>query len=128
MKKKLLLIDDIREFLSMLKLTLSGDYDVETAKNGVEALELLQNGYQPDVIVTDLCMPSMDGYELISRIKESDDFKKIPVIVLSNSERKKDEEKVLKQGAHTFIRKSYVPIEYRTELEHSINSLLKHAS
>ncbi len=127
MKKKILLIDDIREFLTMLKLVLSGDYDVTTAQNGQDALNLLQNGYYPDVIVTDLRMPYMDGYELVTQVKKNDDFKKIPVIVLSDHDGKSDKDRVLQQGAYTFIRKSYVPIEFRTELQYSLNSLLQSA-
>ncbi len=122
-KKKILLVDDIREFLSMLKLMLARDFDVITAANGREALGLLEDGLRPDAIVTDLCMPYMDGYELISNVKESNDYKKIPVIVLSNSDRNKDKEDALNKGVYTYIRKSFIPQEFRTELNHSLSAV-----
>lgn len=128
MKNKVLLIDDIREFLTMLKLMLSRNYEVVTARNGQEALELMQNGYQPDVIITDLYMPYLNGHELVSRVKESDDLKKIPIIVLSESDRKKDKESVLKLGVHNYIQKSFVPVEFRSKLQYSLDSLLQNAS
>ena len=55
---------------------------VESATNGVEALELLGN-FVPDVIITDLSMPRMDGVELVSRIRQLDLFSKTPIVVLA---------------------------------------------
>ncbi len=84
MKKKVLLVDDIKEFRSMIRILLSGNYDVVTAEDGEEAQSMMHRGLHPDVIITDLIMPRMDGYQLISYMKNDGKLKNIPIIVLSN--------------------------------------------
>ena len=128
MKKKVLLVEDIMEFRAMLKIILSGEYEVVTARDGREALDMLYDGYRPDAIVTDLKMPEMDGYELISQVKNDDEYKKIPIIVLTHSDRNADKEKSLKKGVYTYIQKSYIPKEFQTELARSLTYVTQCAS
>jgi len=63
MKKKVLLVDDKNEFRKLVKIYLAKKFEVETAENGLQALVMLQNGYLPDLIVSDLMMPEIDGLE-----------------------------------------------------------------
>lgn len=128
MKKKVLLVDDIMEFRAMLKIILSGNYEVITARDGREALQMLHNGFTPDAIVTDLKMPEMDGYELISSVKEDDDYKTIPIIVVTHSDRNKDKEESLKKGVYTYIQKSYYAEGFQSELHQSLCEVLDVAS
>ena len=72
---------DIREALSAM-LGEEG-YDVLAAADGQEALEKLEAGARPTVIVLDLMMPRMNGFDFLERVRESDDLRRIPVVVLS---------------------------------------------
>ncbi|MDX1628756.1 MAG: response regulator [Fulvivirga sp.] len=81
--KKILLIDDTLSLLDEVKDILSMEgYEVYTATNGFEGLEKTSTK-RPDLIITDLVMPEMDGYMLVEKLKSLDKFKKVPIIVLS---------------------------------------------
>lgn len=123
MKKKVLLIDDQKEFSMLLKIFLSKKYTVETSENGLRALARLQNGYFPDVIVTDLMMPEVDGKTFIMQIKNSGAFNHIPIIVLSSIDRSSEKVDLLKSGASDYIIKPFNP----DELDIRIDKVLKTA-
>ena len=124
MKKKILLVDDIKEFRSLLKIILSGNYEVVTAEDGEEALILMESGLNPDVIVTDLIMPRMDGFQFISRIKSSDPYKNIPIIVLSNVDKNSKKETLRKSGINNFINKPFNARELQDGLHRSLSHAL----
>lgn len=124
MKKKVLLIDDIKEFRALVKIFLSEKFEVVTAKDGMEALAYLENGMKPDAIVTDLMMPRLDGYQLISRLKNDDQFKDIPVIVLSNIDKHKDREELARTGICGYLIKPFSPNELKENLEKMISKAL----
>lgn len=79
---------------------------VYTAKDGVEALNLLERN-KVDMVVTDLEMPVMHGYELISRLRKDARFKNLPIIVLTSRGTKKHEEKAFELGADGYIVKPF---------------------
>lgn len=124
MKKKILLIDDIKEFRALVKIFLSGQYEVITARDGLEALSMLESGLTPDVIVTDLMMPRLDGYQLISTLKNQESFKKIPVIVLSNVDKRQDRETLSEKGVYGYLTKPFSPDELRENLYHMLDNAL----
>ena len=124
MKKKILLIDDIQEFRALVKIFLSSRYEVITARDGLEALSMLENGLIPDVIVTDLMMPRLDGYQLISKLKEIEPYKHIPVIVLSNVDKKTDKEELTRKGIYGYLNKPFSPDELRDSLNQMLNNAL----
>ena len=124
MKKKILLIDDIKEFRALVKIFLSSRYEVITARDGLEALSLLESGLTPDVIVTDLMMPRLDGYQLISRLKNEESFKNIPVIVLSNVDKRQDREELSSKGIYGYLNKPFSPDELREGLYHMLSNAL----
>ena len=123
MKKKILLVDDIKEFRTLVKIILSGNYDVVTAADGEDALKKIEKGLLPDVIVTDLMMPRVDGYQLINRIKSGSTHNKIPVIVLSNVDGLKEREALKKQGVSGYIIKPFNTEELREGLSQSLSSV-----
>ena len=123
MKKKILLIDDKEEFRRLVKIFLSNRYEVETAENGLKALSMLQNGYFPDLIVTDLMMPEIDGKAFLNHIKNSGVFNEIPVIILSSIDKSSKKIELLKSGAMDYMNKPFNP----AELDIRIQNILKTA-
>ena len=123
MKKKILLVDDIKEFRTLVKIILSGNYDVVTAEDGEDALNKIEEGLHPDVIVTDLMMPRVDGYQLITTIKSGSDSSKIPVIVLSNVDKADERKKLHEQGVYKYLIKPFNADELKEGLGKSLSSV-----
>lgn len=117
MNKKILIIDDNNEFRRLTKTILMSKYEVETAINGIEAFALLQNGYLPDLIVTDLMMPGMGGKGFVEQIKSSGAFRHIPVIVLSSIDKSDEKIQLLQLGASDYLEKPYNPSELLIRIE-----------
>ncbi|MCF8235771.1 MAG: response regulator [Bacteroidales bacterium] len=86
MKKKILVIDDELSIRMLLENFLKKDYDVVTKNDGMEALKWMEDGNIPDLVVADIQMPNLDGYEFIKNIRASGYFKDIPLIMLSGIE------------------------------------------
>jgi len=80
---KLLLVDDNRDMLHYLRSILEKDYDIISAENGSEALDILTASEGIDLVVSDVMMPEMDGYDLLSKIRKIDVFKGLPVILVT---------------------------------------------
>ncbi len=91
------------------KLTSSG-FKLLSAKNGEDALKFLKSN-TPDVIVTDLILPSMSGFELLQKIDMEPTWKKIPVMVLSNLDSETDREKAKMLGARKFFVKASISLD-----------------
>ena len=123
MKKRILLVDDKGEFRRLVQIFLSKNYKVETAENGLHALALLQNGYLPDIIVSDLIMPEVDGKVLVEQVKASGMFQHIPIVILSSINKSAKKIELIKSGAGDYLVKPFNP----TELEVRIERLLKTA-
>jgi CheY-like chemotaxis protein len=124
MKKKVLLVDDIKEFRALLKIFLSSKYEVITAQDGLDAMAMLEGGLNPDAIVTDLVMPRLDGYQLISQLKNSGPYQNIPIIVLSNVDKAKERIKLKICGVCGYIIKPFNPQELKEGLEKLLNEAM----
>ncbi len=106
----LLIVDDEMLNISILANVLSGSYRILVAKSGEQALGLL-NTDKVDLVLLDIVMPEMDGYEVCKRLKSDDQTRNIPVIFISARGEDEDEERGLKTGAVDYIRKPfYLPI------------------
>lgn len=107
---KLLIVDDDEMGIEMLELTLKqAGYDILRAANGSEALNMM-NGDKPDLIITDVMMPVMDGFELCRRCKADGDLHKIPIILYStNYTDLKEKELGLGLGASLYLVKPALP-------------------
>jgi putative nucleotidyltransferase with HDIG domain len=103
---KILVVDDMEEGLYMVETILKGSgYEVITAKDGLEALNKLKEE-SIDIIISDILMPKMDGFQLCRECKKDESLKKIPFIFYTATYTdKKDEEFALSLGAEKFIRK-----------------------
>ncbi|HCE56853.1 MAG TPA: two-component system response regulator [Prolixibacteraceae bacterium] len=115
--KKILIIDDKPSISKIIVQILSKTYEVSTQEDGLQALTWLHAGNIPDLIITDLQMPNMDGIELIKRVKESGFFRDIPVVVLSSKDSSADRIKCLKMGAEDYLVKPFNPEELLIRIE-----------
>jgi methyl-accepting chemotaxis protein len=104
-KKKLLAVDDDEIFLVMLENMLKGDYEVITTKSGKEALGLFFQGLVPQMVLLDLMMPEMDGWDTFSRIRAISGLHDTPIAIFTSSDDPKDMEKARNMGAVDFIKK-----------------------
>ncbi|MCM8804298.1 MAG: response regulator, partial [Candidatus Omnitrophica bacterium] len=81
-KKRVVLIDDDRDFVEAIRMFLEDSYEVLTAYDGNEGIKIIQQ-HQPDVIVLDLMLPGIDGTDVCKQIKSDPELSKIPVILLT---------------------------------------------
>jgi PleD family two-component response regulator len=103
-KNSVLIVDDDKSNVIALSDILSEEYTVYAAKNGWDALEAV-NEFSPDLILLDVIMPGMDGYEVITALKKSETAKNIPVIFVTGLNSRDDEEIGLTFGAVDYISK-----------------------
>ncbi|MCI5142996.1 MAG: response regulator, partial [Candidatus Electrothrix sp. ATG1] len=104
MKKKILIVDDEPNNLHLLRMILHGDYSLAFAKNGQEALEATEK-HDPDLILLDIMMPVMDGYEACGRLKNNPATAKIPVIFVTAMGEVNDESRGFDLGGVDYITK-----------------------
>lgn len=117
MKKKILVVDDEITIRTLLEKFLSNLYDVTAMGNGHEALSWLQAGNMPDLIIVDLEMPSMDGFEFLKQVKSSGFFRSIPIMMLSGVDSSAERVKCLKAGALDFMIKPFNPEELTIKID-----------
>lgn len=106
--RHILLVDDSRTILKHAEIVLKDEYRISTANSGKEALDFLQHT-KPDLVLLDVNMPEMDGYETLERIRLIPGCDELPVVFLSAETDVKTEIKVLGMGAMDFIRKPLEP-------------------
>lgn len=110
MQKKILIIEDDDFFRGLIgKKLLFEEFDVYMASNGEEGISKLKE-HKPDLVLLDMLLPSMDGFEVLTKIKEDSTTVAIPVIIASNLVEKEDVDRALKMGAVDYMIKSqYTP-------------------
>ncbi len=106
-KQSILIVDDDRINIDILVLLLKDEYKLGIAKNGSKALEYAQK-HKPDLILLDIIMPDMNGFEVCAKLKEDAATKDIPIIFLTGMSHQEDKQRGLEAGAVDFI---YKPIE-----------------
>ena len=104
-----LVVDDQADNLLILEDVLAEQYEVHPATNGREALDYLAGGGGADLILLDVMMPDVDGFEVCRRLKSSESTRSIPVIFLTGLDRPEDEELGFSLGAEDFIHKPISP-------------------
>ncbi len=107
-KKHILIVDDVTTNLKVAADVLKDNYQLSMAKSGAQALEFLKKA-KPDLILLDVRMPGMDGYETLEKIKSNSETSNIPVVFLTVDDQRESEIKGLKMGAMDFILKPFEP-------------------
>lgn len=106
-KKKILIVDDEPNIVMSLEYAFKKkDFGVFIARDGTEALEIAERE-KPHIILLDIMMPQMDGYETLKRIKENEGLSHTKVVFLSAKSKEKDIEKGLKLGADGYMTKPF---------------------
>ena len=113
--KNILIIDDDKLNLATARRVLSAEYKVIPAMKGTQALAYLQNG-DCDIILLDINMPEMDGFEVLQKIRQMESCKDIPVIFLTADNDTETETRCFKEGAIDFIAKPFVPEVMRSRI------------
>ncbi len=114
--KQILIVDDVAADLESAVEVLKDSYDITAKDSGRKALDLLQD-MQPDLILLDVNMPEMDGYEVMEELKKDRKLNEIPVIFLTSQADQKSEIKGLKMGAMDFVRKPFEPEVMRSRID-----------
>ena len=111
MAKKIVLAEDEPQIARLIEFKLKKEgYDVTWRENGEEALQAIK-AEKPNLILLDVMMPVMDGYEVLRRLKEDENLKSIPVIMLTARAQEKDVVKGIDMGAEDYITKPFHPAE-----------------
>lgn len=122
MNAKILIVDDDQFILDMYTLKFKNEgYEVETATEGTEAIRKAKE-FVPQVILLDIVLPHMDGFEILRELKKESSLAEAKVLMLSNVGEKKDIEKGLELGANDYIVKAHFT---PTEVVQKVESVLK---
>lgn len=108
-KKILLVDDDIRNVFALSSVLETAGMEVIFAENGLESLKMLEDHPDVDLVLMDIMMPEMDGYEAIQRIRENSQFIQLPIIALTAKAMREDLDKCLSIGASDYIAKPVEP-------------------
>lgn len=115
----ILIADDDPINVEMLVDILKDDYTIKVANSGEKALELIKR-YMPSIILLDVEMPNMDGYEVCKKLKESKESKNIPVIFVTSRSSDSDEEIGFKLGGVDFITKPFKPTTIKSRVKNHL--------
>ena len=124
--KKILIIDDQVDNFEIIEALLSKDaYQLYYASSGMKAFSLLET-MEPDVILLDIMMPEMNGTEVCKRLKGSDTYKDIPIIMVTALDTKEDLAHALDQGANDFVTKPINSLELRSRVRAHLRTKTEH--
>lgn len=105
----MLIVDDMPENIDLLRAILSPHYQIRVATGGEKALKIVLSDAPPDLILLDIMMPDLDGYEVCRRIKAHPSRHQIPIMFVTSMEQQEDEEYGLSLGAEDYITKPFRP-------------------
>ncbi|OQY10546.1 MAG: hypothetical protein B6I28_00840 [Fusobacteriia bacterium 4572_132] len=118
MSKKILVADDEMHILQIVKFNLQkrGGYEVLTAKNGEEALKIAIEE-KPDLILSDVMMPRMSGFEFCGEVKKNEELKRIPFLILTAKGQESDLVEGKEAGVDEYITKPFSPKSLLTKVQ-----------
>ncbi|MEJ7737271.1 MAG: response regulator transcription factor [Chitinophagaceae bacterium] len=112
----LIIVEDDVFMQTILNQCLSKQYHLTTFNNGIDAISFLQQGNIPDVIISDLNVPLLDGLQLIEQVKNSGFFNTVPIVILSGEKSTEKKIECLEAGAEDYIEKPFNPREIQARL------------
>lgn len=120
-KKQILVVDDELSILRLLTFILSADYELVIKKSGIEAISWLEEGNDPNLIISDLMMPYFDGSTLIRNLKISGFYRDTPVILLSGAEDLEAKVKEMPFKIDSYLEKPFNPAVLKSKIAELIN-------
>lgn len=120
--KTILLVEDVEDNRDLVVQILESEYTVVEARDGVEGLERAK-ALRPDLILLDLALPKMDGWETARRIKADPDLKNIPIIALTAYAMEGDEAQALEAGCDAYVAKPVLPRDLRSRVRTVLESV-----
>ncbi len=126
-KKKLnvLVVDDEPHIVNLVKLSLDGDdYKVQGAYSAREAKTTMEQ-FVPDIMILDIMMPGVNGYDLCKELKEKEKTSNIPIVILSAKTQIQDKLQAVEVGADDYITKPFDPIELKRRIDHNAFQTIK---
>jgi two-component system cell cycle response regulator DivK len=108
MSKRILLVEDEADNMQILRDLLAADYNIDEAENGEQALASVAR-QRPDLILMDIQLPVMDGYEATRRLKADPALRAIPIIAITSYALGEDEKRARAAGCDDFVAKPYSP-------------------
>ena len=118
---RLLIVEDNVELLMLMRQLLRTSYRVYVAKNGREAIDIIRQK-DLDLIISDVMMPEMNGYELTSAVKGDPDYNHLPIILLTAKTQEEDEEEALRVGADEFLTKPFRLVDLKLRIDNIIEN------
>lgn len=123
MAKKILAVDDEKAIVRLVQVNLEREgYEVVTAYDGKEALEKVESE-KPDLIVLDVMMPYMDGFEVLQQLKKNPETRDIPVIMLTAKAQDADVFRGWQSGVDCYLTKPFNPMELKAFVKRVFKSL-----
>lgn len=116
-RKRILIVDDVPENISILNELLRDSYSISAALNGEKALNIARSDASPDLLLLDITMPGMDGYEVCRRLKRDEKTSDIPIIFVTTHGEVEDETKGLDLGAVDYLTKPVNPAIARARIK-----------
>lgn len=120
MQQTILAVDDTPENLDVLRVTFGSEYRLKIATDGAKALEIAWSTTPPDIILLDVMMPDMDGFEVCRRLKQDPRTSKIPVIFITALGHEKDQLRGLELGAVDYLQKPINPMLARVRVKNQM--------
>jgi len=125
----LLVVEDSPTTMAVIAKHLAGHFDFISAKNGEEAWQLLQNDPKIELVITDINMPKLSGFELLERIRQSENkqISELPVFIMTTNDDSKEKDEALLKGANDFITKPINPLvlRARVNVHHKVSTVIR---
>ena len=119
---RILLVDDEENLVKLIEARLRyAGYDVLIARDGATGLEMART-QQPDVIILDLMLPKLNGYEVCTMLKQDTRYQKIPIMLCTAKGMERDKQLGLECGADAYMRKPFKPQEFLEQVSGLINA------
>lgn len=128
MKKQILVVDDDQIITTLLNFILADDYQVVSKPNGVEAFRWLEEGNFPDLVISDMMMPYLDGSSFVRNLKTSGFYRDTPVVVLSGADNLEELVTAMPFQVEGYFKKPFNPTDLKTMIARILNEKTHAAS